>query len=328
MPKNISVIIPDNASELIELSEDVLDKHAADGAGSKLNGLDMADMQSKTTTAAQQDDLSRNLSRDAETATEERDIALGANESFLEGTVMFYVTAIRDFLLGRFRGQEHKLGDWEYEVNKGEDGSISVVIPQDVPELILLAKDILKKHIADGGGTLLTNFDMADMQTNTNTADTQHTLAKKLEKQSEKAIEARDLALGHAREQKSTTPGTVLYYVSSARDVLLGIFRGKEKNLGDWGYQVNESGTAPSPSGTFTASPPSVAAGSPSTLEWSIKNLPASATRTIDNGIGQVGASGTQAVNPAATTTYTLTAQTSENEEILTRSATVTVNQA
>ena len=325
MPKNVSVIIPENASELILLSTDVIAQHVADGAGSVLNGLDMADMQAKTTTADTQDTLARNLSRDAETATETRNLALGASESFLAGTVMFFVTSIRDFLLGRFRGKEHKLGDWEFEVNEGADGSISVVIPQEASELILLAKGILAKHVADGAGSILNGFAMSDMQTQTTTAEPQHALAKKLEKRAEKAIEARDLALGHAKEQKSTTPGTVLYYVSSARDVLLGIFRGREHNLGDWGYEVNESGTAPAPSGTFSAVPPAVATGSPSTLSWSVKNLPASATRTIDNGIGEVGAEGTQVVTPATTTTYTLKAQT-EDEEILSRAATVTVS--
>ncbi len=59
------------------------------------------------------------------------------------------------------------------------------------------------------------------------------------------------------------------------------------------------------PSASLTASPPAVAPGETSTLVWSTSNA---TDVSIDHGIGHVGLSGTIAVNPSETTTYTLTA--------------------
>lgn len=56
---------------------------------------------------------------------------------------------------------------------------------------------------------------------------------------------------------------------------------------------------------SFVATPASIKLGDSSTLSWTVTN---GTTVTIDNGIGTVAATGTQAVSPTATTTYTLTA--------------------
>jgi len=56
---------------------------------------------------------------------------------------------------------------------------------------------------------------------------------------------------------------------------------------------------------SFTATPASIKLGDSSTLSWSVTN---GTTISIDNGIGTVAATGTQAVSPTANTTYTLTA--------------------
>jgi hypothetical protein len=56
---------------------------------------------------------------------------------------------------------------------------------------------------------------------------------------------------------------------------------------------------------TFTANPPGVTAGNSSTLSWNVSNA---TSTTIDQGIGNVAASGSTIVLPVATTTYTLTA--------------------
>lgn len=45
------------------------------------------------------------------------------------------------------------------------------------------------------------------------------------------------MALG----SKNAGPGTVAYYVRSARDVLADIHKGNEKKLGDWGFEVDDS---------------------------------------------------------------------------------------
>ena len=68
---------------------------------------------------------------------------------------------------------------------------------------------------------------------------------------------------------------------------------------------------------TFSASPTSINAGGSSTLAWDVSG---STSININQGIGGVGARGSMAVTPAATTTYTLTAGA------VTRSVTVTVD--
>ena len=55
----------------------------------------------------------------------------------------------------------------------------------------------------------------------------------------------------------------------------------------------------------FSSSPQNISAGQNSTLLWVVENA---TSVTINNGIGSVSLGGTQAVSPAATTTYTLTA--------------------
>jgi hypothetical protein len=56
---------------------------------------------------------------------------------------------------------------------------------------------------------------------------------------------------------------------------------------------------------SFNAAPAGIAAGATSTLSWDVSNAVAV---TINQGVGSVGLTGTRAVSPAVTTTYTLTA--------------------
>jgi hypothetical protein len=56
---------------------------------------------------------------------------------------------------------------------------------------------------------------------------------------------------------------------------------------------------------SFTADPTSILPGESSTLSWSVSGA---TTVTIDQGIGSVGLTGTYAVSPTTTTTYTLEA--------------------
>lgn len=66
------------------------------------------------------------------------------------------------------------------------------------------------------------------------------------------------------------------------------------------------AGAAPSaPTVTFSASPTTVNAGDTAVLTWTVANATGV---SIDNGVGNVSASGSQQVKPQATTTYTLTA--------------------
>ena len=56
---------------------------------------------------------------------------------------------------------------------------------------------------------------------------------------------------------------------------------------------------------SFTATPASIKLNESSTLSWAVTNA---TTVSIDQWIGTVAATGTQAVTPLVTTTYTLTA--------------------
>ncbi|HET8549298.1 MAG TPA: OmpA family protein [Bryobacteraceae bacterium] len=67
---------------------------------------------------------------------------------------------------------------------------------------------------------------------------------------------------------------------------------------------VMERGTAPRII-TFTANPMTIIRGDQTTLTWNVENAD---TVTISPAVGTVSASGTRAVTPADTTTYTLTA--------------------
>ena len=64
-------------------------------------------------------------------------------------------------------------------------------------------------------------------------------------------------------------------------------------------------GTTPAPTVTFTVAPDSVTQGQPVTLTWTTTNA---TSVSIDGGVGNVAATGTQQVTPTATVTYTLTA--------------------
>ena len=246
MKKIVRVTVPRNAAKLIVLALNIIAKHLADGASSILNLLNMADMQTKTDIANVQNKLSDKKSKDAETATEDRDLVLGSRRGgILTGTVLYYIMAVRDVLLGVYKGNEHHLGDWSFEVNTSI-AELRVVIPTHAPEQIALAKGILAKHQADGAASPLSYLNMADFLSKTEEAEIKHNLSKTLRQQSELAIQTRDLAIGHAREQTSYTPHTLLFYISSARDVLLGLYRGDERELGDWGFNVVMSTPSPS----------------------------------------------------------------------------------
>ena len=110
--------VPKNADQMIQLAKSIGAKHTADGAASPLGGIDMADMNAKTTTADTENKKAVQSHRDGEKATQNRDIALGAGDSGpVKGTVEHYVKSVRDVLLGLNKGNEQKLGDWGFDVD-------------------------------------------------------------------------------------------------------------------------------------------------------------------------------------------------------------------
>ena len=110
------VNIPSNPDQLIQLAQRIKDKHTADGAASPLASLNMAEMGAKTTTADTENKQAAKSRRDAEKATQNRDLALGVGAG-TAGTVDTYVRSVRDVLLGIHKGNEQKLGDWGFEID-------------------------------------------------------------------------------------------------------------------------------------------------------------------------------------------------------------------
>lgn len=118
-------------------------------------------------------------------------------------------------------------------------------VPKNTDQLIQLAKDIVARHTTDGAASPLGGLDMADMNTKTNTADTENKKAGQSRRDAEKATQNRDIALGSGAG--GAVKGTVEYYVKSVRDVLLGLNKGNEQRLGDWGFDVDTSARSSGP---------------------------------------------------------------------------------
>lgn len=119
--------------------------------------------------------------------------------------------------------------------------NVRVVLPRNPDKLLALAKKIVEKHNSDGASSKLSSINMADMEAKLIDAGKANDNALTFRKKAENETEKRDLQLGISKEQNSSTEGTVLYYTASVRDVLLGLFKGKEQELGEYGFEVNKS---------------------------------------------------------------------------------------
>ena len=117
--RNLRVEIPRNAEELLKLAKRIIEKHLADGVASELNGVDMAGFTDQHTIADLAHEKADQKKRESEQEREQRDLALGLakiQKSTEKGTILYLVTSIRDTLQGKFRGEEHKLGAWGFNI--------------------------------------------------------------------------------------------------------------------------------------------------------------------------------------------------------------------
>lgn len=109
-----------------------------------------------------------------------------------------------------------------------------VVIPKNAEEKLDLAGKIFKKHTA-----MTTTSPLNALQTHTwavngpqvATALTLHQQAEDLKRQAEQAYRKRDLLMEEITES-----------ILASRDLLLGVYRDNPKALGDWGFEVDDSG--------------------------------------------------------------------------------------
>jgi enamine deaminase RidA (YjgF/YER057c/UK114 family) len=114
--------------------------------------------------------------------------------------------------------------------------TFSVDVPTNPDDLIALAKAILAKDTALGANSPFKNIKNWSAFTGLNgTADTSNTASNTLYQQAEEATQTRDNALGQSGQLKENT---VRWFVNSARDVLLGLNKGQEQQLGEFGFSV------------------------------------------------------------------------------------------
>lgn len=140
--------------------------------------------------------------------------------------------------------------------------SVRVVIPRNAEELISLSESIIAKHNVDPLTSPLAGLDMAAFEALVVAARTKQNQLLQMRRDAETATEDRDGMLGHKRDQSSTTPGTILNFVSRSRDILLGNHRGDEQHLGDYGFDVNKSTVGGSTGGSNGGGTPPATTGS------------------------------------------------------------------
>lgn len=114
-----------------------------------------------------------------------------------------------------------------------------VVIPRNPELLIKLLKKVVKKHQDDAVKSPLKDFDMSKLGGMTTEADKQHTDGEDYRKKAEACTQLRDKALG--LHTTSVEEGTALWVLMSVRDLLMGLYKGKEQKLGEWGFEVDAS---------------------------------------------------------------------------------------
>ena len=116
--KTVRVDIPTNPKLLIALALALKAQDEKLADASPLKGIkNWAAFAALATTADAQQKQADLLSQQAETATENREIALGQDGQLRENTVRFFVLAARDLLMGANKGNEHVLGDFGYVVD-------------------------------------------------------------------------------------------------------------------------------------------------------------------------------------------------------------------
>jgi hypothetical protein len=115
---SMRIKVPANPDELITLAKAIGTKHTNLGASSPLNSIqDIAKLAAQTAIADTNNAAAKTLAKQAETATQARDVALGQSGQLTPGTVRFLVTSARDILAGANKGNEKKLGDWGFNVD-------------------------------------------------------------------------------------------------------------------------------------------------------------------------------------------------------------------
>ena len=117
--------------------------------------------------------------------------------------------------------------------------SIKVEIPESKPDMLnKMGEDVLKKHIELGEKSPLNGLDMETFAVKLNDGKSKRAQAKSLHEQAELLNQQAGLSIGIDKSQNTKTAGTVYSTLTSVRDILLGLNRGQERKLTEWGFDV------------------------------------------------------------------------------------------
>ena len=117
--------------------------------------------------------------------------------------------------------------------------SVKIEISKSKPEeLTKLGNVVFAKHTALGAASPLNGLDMVTFGTKLSESVDKRAEAKKLHDQAEALNQQAGLSLGVDKSQNTKTAGTVYSTLTSARDILLGLNRGQERKLNEWGFDV------------------------------------------------------------------------------------------
>ncbi len=115
--------------------------------------------------------------------------------------------------------------------------TVRVDVPRRSPdEMLVLINTINLKNVALGQSTPLDAEDSAALVDIYNKALAERQQAKTLEAQAQAHNQNARQFLGMNKEQSVHSPGTGLFHVTQVRDTLLKKFKGKEEQLGEWGF--------------------------------------------------------------------------------------------
>jgi len=211
----------------------VEEKHSHDGASSPLiaflaqQGIDLVKDKEATDKAVAADDLFGNTSRLAEDHTQDRNNLF--NPAFKELKNMI------QYLKSLYVGNAKELGNWGVTVDLEH-----VVYPPDFVHRVELYKLVYAKHVEMGAGSpllpFLANNDI-DFDADKADVDAAALVHEKME-------QAKRDAENH-REERDLKFNPVMRHVRQIGGFLKALFTDNSKNLGDWGYTVDDSPRRP-----------------------------------------------------------------------------------
>jgi hypothetical protein len=105
-------------------------------------------------------------------------------------------------------------------------------------KLIDLCSHIEKQHTTLGSASPASFLEMDDLGKKIESVKDLRKKAQELHREAEKLNQQANLILGISKTQSSTSEGTLLNIATRIRNILLGIYRGREENLNLWGYNV------------------------------------------------------------------------------------------